>query len=102
MEHAWIVSGGQPITPEHLPDMVRRGPNMPTFTPRLAGTAPAPLPPPPSAGGSLETVEMEHILRVLEKHNGNKASAANELGISLKTLYNKMNKYEAQRQAAAG
>ncbi|MFL5341631.1 MAG: sigma-54-dependent transcriptional regulator, partial [Gemmataceae bacterium] len=75
MDRAWIVSGGHPITPDHLPDMVRRGPA--PFTPRLAGSAPAPVaPPPPSAGGSLEVVEMDHILRVLNKHNGHKASAA--------------------------
>jgi DNA-binding NtrC family response regulator len=45
---------------------------------------------------------MEHIMRVLQKHNGHKASAAAELGISLKTLYNKLNRYDEQRRAAAG
>jgi two-component system NtrC family response regulator len=43
---------------------------------------------------------MEHILRVLDKHKGSKPAAAAELGISLKTLYNKLAKLEEQRKAA--
>ena len=46
---------------------------------------------------------MEHILRVLEKHQGNKPATAAELGIVLKTLYNKLNQYqEEQLQKSAG
>ena len=33
------------------------------------------------------------ILRVLDKHQGNKPAVAAELEISLKTLYNKLNRY---------
>jgi len=43
---------------------------------------------------------MEHILRVLEKHGGNKAAAATELGISLKTMYNKLNQLQEERKSA--
>ena len=43
---------------------------------------------------------MEHVLRVLEKHSGNKPAAAAELGISLKTLYNKLNQLQEERKAA--
>jgi DNA-binding NtrC family response regulator len=43
---------------------------------------------------------MEHVLRTLEKHNGNKPAAAAELGISLKTMYNKLNQLEEERRAA--
>jgi DNA-binding NtrC family response regulator len=69
--------------------------------PVMSSAAVAPF---PSAGstGSLAEAEMAHIFRILEKHNGNKPKAAEELGISLKTLYNKLNKYEEDRQAAAG
>ena len=42
---------------------------------------------------------MEHILRVLEKHNNNKPLAAAELGISLKTLYNKLNALKDRKAA---
>jgi transcriptional regulator with PAS, ATPase and Fis domain len=41
---------------------------------------------------------MEHLLRVLEKHQGNKGAAAAELDISLKTLYNKLNKFQELEQ----
>jgi hypothetical protein len=40
---------------------------------------------------TLAEIEWEHILRVLEKHAGDKPAAAAELGICLKTLYNKLN-----------
>ena len=45
---------------------------------------------------------MEHILRVLNKHNGNKPAAAAELGIVLKTLYNKLNQWEEERRRTRG
>ena len=40
---------------------------------------------------SLADVEMEYILQVYAKNNMNKQATATELGISLKTLYNKLN-----------
>ena len=49
---------------------------------------------------TLEEIEMEHLLRTLEKHKGNKTTAAAELGISLKTMYNKLNRLERDRRAA--
>ncbi len=104
MEYAYIVAGGQPIRSEHLPSHVRVGPrpvlNM-VPPPSAAVAAPAPAAAPINRG-SLAAIEMEHILRVLDKHNGNKKVAAEELGISLKTLYNKLNKWEEERRAAAG
>jgi DNA-binding NtrC family response regulator len=92
MEHAYIIAGGQAITAEHLPLHIRATP----------GAAPTVKIAPGSAGPArtLSEIEMEHILRVLEKNNGHKVSTANELGISLKTLYNKLNKLEEERKAA--
>jgi DNA-binding NtrC family response regulator len=43
---------------------------------------------------------MEHILAVLQKHNGNKPGAAAELGISLKTLYNRLNAWQEEKRQA--
>jgi DNA-binding NtrC family response regulator len=106
MEHAWILAGGGPITTEHLPHTLRHGSAGPATLsfarPAIAGE-PAPTPA-PAAGApkTLKEIEMDHILRVLAKHNGNKPAAAAELGIVVKTLYNKLNQWEEERQKAAG
>jgi len=41
--------------------------------------------------GNLREMEIQAIHEALARHNGNKPKAAEELGISLKTLYNKLN-----------
>jgi DNA-binding NtrC family response regulator len=142
MEYAWIVSGGQPITPAHLPHDVRNPrpttvpltipvtataavpagyssgpPTLPFPTLAPPGTSPAappaapatvpptapavPTPRPGTGGKSLADVEMEYILQVYAKNNMNKQATASELGISLKTLYNKLHKYEEERRMRA-
>jgi DNA-binding NtrC family response regulator len=96
MEHAYIIAGGQRILPEHLPHHIRANPGEPaTLSLTRAGGEDAPA----SAARTLEEIEMDHIVRVLKKHNGNKPAAAEELGISLKTLYNKLNKLEEKKNA---
>jgi len=96
MEHAYIIAGGQRITPEHLPHHIRPAVGgVPTLT-LVAGAAAAS----PANGRTLRAIEMEHVLRVLEKHEGNKPAAAAELGISLKTMYNKLNQMQEERKSA--
>lgn len=99
LEYAVIVAGGSAIQAEHFPHHIRCGrpPTHLSLVPESPQRAPTPS---ASVTGSLYDVEMSHILRVLEKHQGHKVGAANELGISLKTLYNKLNKYEEERRAA--
>jgi DNA-binding NtrC family response regulator len=106
MEYAWIVSGGKSITAEHLPMGVRTKRGRMT-APGAATTTAAPtiLPMPgvtPSSGAAktLQDIEMEHILKVYEKNSRNKQLTAQELGISLKTLYNKLNRWEEGRKNA--
>ena len=48
----------------------------------------------PEGSPTLRDVEMKYIQVVLEKYNGNKPAAAKELGIALKTLYNKINQLQ--------
>jgi DNA-binding NtrC family response regulator len=106
MEHAWILAGGGPITTDHLPHHLRGAAAEPATLnfarPAVAGAvtpAPRAADAPPK---TLKEIEMDHILRVLAKHNGNKPAAAAELGIVVKTLYNKLNQWEEERQKNAG
>jgi two-component system NtrC family response regulator len=79
IEHATILcEDGGPITADHLPAQFNRR--------QLTGAAamrPGPI--------SLRDLEMQAIYQALDRHDGNKPRAADELGISLKTLYNKLN-----------
>ena len=47
----------------------------------------------PDMGASLDNAERQHILATLEHCGGDKKKAAGILGISLKTLYNRLNQY---------
>ncbi|MCM0605207.1 MAG: sigma-54-dependent Fis family transcriptional regulator [Xanthomonadaceae bacterium] len=42
----------------------------------------------------LDDVERSHILRSLDFHQGNKTKTAHSLGITIKTLYNKLQRYD--------
>ncbi len=76
IEHASILCDRPPIQPEHLPRHFNRR--------RLnQASSRGPI--------SLRELEMQAIHESLERHDGNKPAAAEELGISLKTLYNKLN-----------
>lgn len=46
-------------------------------------------------GVTLEEIEKAAILQTLESNDGNKTDTAKELGVSVKTLYNKLEKYES-------
>lgn len=79
IEHATILCDDGPITAAHLPSHFNRR--------QLTGAAAS-----HSAGPiSLRDLEMQAIYQALERNGGSKPKAADELGISLKTLYNKLN-----------
>jgi DNA-binding NtrC family response regulator len=88
IQRAVVISGAGLIGAEHLPDTV------------LRASAPVPA----AAGGSVTPIrEMERdmILRALEETGQDKRRAAQLLGISLKTLYNKLAKYGIQAVKSA-
>jgi DNA-binding NtrC family response regulator len=93
LEHAVILSDGQHIYPEDLPSSVSKRSDA-GDRPFLVSNFPRPL--------TLREIEMETIQQTLEKYQGDKPQTAEELGIALKTLYNKLNQYHAQDQAEAG
>jgi two-component system NtrC family response regulator len=88
IEHAMILCDAPPIRPEHLPR-------------RFSAPRPAEkLPPAATAIKNLRDLEMQAIREALDRHQGNKARAAEELGVSLKTLYNKLNQAAALGKTA--
>ncbi len=92
IERASILSGGGEILPEHLPtqNYSRRSMTAAPASNAVAG----PHFTVPEGSPTLRDVEMKYIQVVLEKYNGNKPAAAKELGIALKTLYNKINQLQ--------
>jgi two-component system, NtrC family, response regulator HydG len=84
IQRALIVSRGPLIVVDDLPPEVRR----------LSGNATGGFE--LSLGSSLDEMERQFIRRTLEFTSGNKARAAELLGISLKTLYNRLERYQAK------
>ena len=81
LERAAILAHDGVITVEHLPV-------------RIMDPAPAPLiSERPPANPTLELIERAYILWVLQAEGGNKARAAEVLGIDPSTLYRKLNRY---------
>jgi DNA-binding NtrC family response regulator len=54
----------------------------------------------PQPPATLEELERQHILRVLDETGGNRERAAAVLGISARTLYRKLREYERDASAA--
>lgn len=83
IEHASIMADALPITTQHLPirfhEKRLRGPHFKVGV----------------AGKTLREMEMNAIHQTLERNKGNKPKTAEELGISLKTLYNKLNQEQS-------
>jgi DNA-binding NtrC family response regulator len=67
----------------------------------LKGIAPAPAATPSGGIRTIRELERDEILRALEETHQDKRRAAALLGISLKTLYNKLAKYGIQAVKSA-
>ena len=80
IERAVILSQGEFVDPKHLPPLVTDSPDVVKPTLSLA------------PGTTVEEAERRLILMTLEHTRDNKTRAAEILGISLKTLHNKLNK----------
>ncbi len=76
LEHCFVLCRGAVIETEHLPEKITRSPG-----PQIV-RAPA--------GQPLKKAEKETIVRMLEKHSGNKTLTAAGLGIDPSTLWRKM------------
>jgi len=93
IERAVIVCGDQRLGLKHLSDLSG------IAGPRAAATPAGPAAPEPGnslavpIGTSLDEAEKQLILRTLAARDNNKTRAAQVLGISLKTLHNKLKAY---------
>jgi DNA-binding NtrC family response regulator len=89
VERAMILVDGDVIGEEHLP---------PDMRPSRPESAMMRIP----LGMPLRDVEKDYILASLQRNGGNKAKTAELLGISEKTLYNKLNRYAARARDRVG
>ena len=80
VERAVILCDGEIIREEQLP---------PELEPKALEAATLRIP----LGETLDEVERQYLLASLRRHQGNKARTAEALGISEKTLYNKLHRY---------
>jgi DNA-binding NtrC family response regulator len=104
IEHALVLCDELPLSVEHLP--ARLGVSIPQVAaaakpvtgPPAEATSNAAASPvatmAPRKPESLRDLEMRAILEGLERNHGNKVRTAEELGISLKTLYNKLHQLQ--------
>jgi DNA-binding NtrC family response regulator len=86
MERATILARGEYIEPQHLP---RFGPALKAAEPVSSELTIAP-------GMTVDEAERKLILATLEASGNNKTRAAEMLGISLKTLHNKLNRMKQE------
>ena len=89
VEYATILCDAAPILPDHLPRrfdsrQLRGG----AATVKMSGPM------------TLREMELQAIYAAVERNDGSKPKAAEELGVSLKTLYNKLNQAESMNKAA--
>jgi DNA-binding NtrC family response regulator len=92
IEYATILCDNPPIELKHLPKHFKDRTTKREQRTVLAPVAMSPM--------TLRDMEAIAVQEAIARHNGNKPAAAEELGISLKTLYNKLNQAEPSRRVA--
>jgi len=63
---------------------------------QFATEVPAPLDAEERGSATLQEIERDHILAALHRNDGNRNATADELGISVRTLYYRLKEYQAQ------
>src|SRR5437879_6532820 len=109
LERAVILAGEGTIEVKHLPASLQPRPSAVAGAAAAAAGLAGTVPPPPAEdlgavrfqiGTTVEEAEKGLILRTLEHTRNNKTRAAEILGISLKTLHNKLKEYGAKEFGA--
>jgi DNA-binding NtrC family response regulator len=94
LERAVIIAGEGPITPAHLPHFGNSGTSRPAADFREIDAVRLPV------GTTVSEAEKALIQVTLQHTKNNKTRAAEILGISLKTLFNKLKEYGAADEAS--
>jgi len=89
LEHAVVLTRGNLIEPQHLPERITRRRKEPLVTDRSYKNP------------ALDVIERAYISWVLHAEGGNKTRAAEVLGIDPSTLYRKLSRYEETAAPAA-
>ena len=82
LEHAVVLTRGNLIEPQHLPERITRRRKEPLVADRSYKNP------------ALDVIERAYIMWVLQAEGGNKTRAAEVLGIDPSTLYRKLSRYE--------
>jgi len=90
MERAVLMGSGERLLPEHL-ILDESGPQPPAEVQETVKL---------SAGVTLRDMEKKLIFETLEKVNDNRTHAARMLGISIRTLRNKLKQYREEHAPA--
>jgi DNA-binding NtrC family response regulator len=112
LERAGIVAREGEILPEHLPRTFtvqtprsasvpafeRRSPGEPSFSPSSSASSPHFA---SEVGKPLSEIEKTYILMTLKAQNNNKKRTAEVLGISIRTLHNRLAEFAAEEKKAA-
>ncbi len=85
IEHAVVVCKNNEITPGDLPNTVKE-----SVLEKTAGHG-------PYSPKTLDVLEKQHIMEILDRNKGNISKSAKDLGIDRVTLYNKIKKYEIEK-----
>lgn len=86
VEKMVVLSRGDRLSVRDVPAQIRETLQGDLKTERHVGAS-------SPASGSLAEAERDQVLSVLRKHNGNRTRAADELGISRRTLHRKIREY---------
>jgi len=96
IERATLLCGDGPILPEHLPDKIRALAVDPAKPPAPGEQAA------PGVSATSKVDEERQIIDALDRTHGNQTAAARLLGISRRTLVNRLNAYKGIQRPRKG
>lgn len=103
IDRAWILSGGSPLLPDHFPtqqELVNRAPNFSDICEAEESTRIVRRV--ESGGVRAGTASPAEVIEALNRCGGNQTRAAQVLGVSRRTLVNRLNRYNLRSPRKEG